>query len=80
VIASRNTSIPEVVCDAEGGMLCPTDDVDAFVQAARRLLRENGLWERMSAAALQQARRFSEEAAVARYLDVYRAVLRKQRA
>ena len=76
VIASRNTSIPEVVRDAESGILCPTDDVDAFVQAARRLRRENGLWERMSAAAVQQARRFSEEAAVTRYLDVYRGLWR----
>jgi glycosyltransferase involved in cell wall biosynthesis len=76
VIASRNSSIPEVIQDGEGAILCPTDDIDAFVRAVARLRDETGLWERMSEAAVQQARFFSEQAAVTRYIDVYRGVLR----
>lgn len=42
VIASRCTSLPELVEDGGTGILCPVDDVAAFVAAARRLAAEPG--------------------------------------
>lgn len=77
VIASRCTSIPEVLQHDEGALLCPVDDIEAFVRAVRRLRDEAGLWERLSQAAARRASKFSEEAAMMRYIDIYREILPK---
>jgi glycosyltransferase involved in cell wall biosynthesis len=37
VIASDNSSIPEVVADGKTGLLCPTNDVDSFYRASKFL-------------------------------------------
>lgn len=42
VIASRCTSLPELVEDGGTGILCPVDEVAAFAAAARRLASEPG--------------------------------------
>lgn len=73
VIATSVSALPEVVQHGETGMLCPLDDVDAFVAACQRLAGDDGLWRRMSEAAREDAvQRFSEERAIAAYLEVYR--------
>jgi glycosyltransferase involved in cell wall biosynthesis len=75
VIAASSSSLPEVVADGQTGLLCPVDDVAAFVAAARRLQSDAGLWRTMRLAARERAvARFSEAQQVQRYLDHYRAL------
>jgi glycosyltransferase involved in cell wall biosynthesis len=77
VVAARTASLPEIVMDGETGLLCPADDVDAFVAAVRRLRDNRPLWTAMQVAAAKRARReFAEEIAIPRYLRIYRKVLR----
>jgi glycosyltransferase involved in cell wall biosynthesis len=72
VIASRSSSLPEVVADGTTGSLCPQDDVDAFATAARRLAGDVQLWRKMRENAREQAKRhFSIETMIDRYVSVY---------
>lgn len=76
VIATRGSSLPEVVEDGVTGLLCPQDDVAAFVHAIRRLAADSKLWQEMSLNAVARVHRmFSEDSALAAYLQVYRDVL-----
>jgi glycosyltransferase involved in cell wall biosynthesis len=49
VIASRSASLPELVIEERGGILCPVDDVEAFVSAVRRLAGDADLRDAMGA-------------------------------
>lgn len=76
VIASRGSSLPEVVADGETGLLCPQDDVAAFAAAARRLATDTSLWRHMSQAARARVEaRFGIDAMIDRYIALYRAAL-----
>ena len=76
VIATRCSSLPEVVEDGVTGILCPRDDIGAFANAARRLATEPDDWRRMGLAARERVERlFSLDAMIDQYLDVYRACL-----
>jgi glycosyltransferase involved in cell wall biosynthesis len=78
VIAASSSSLPEVVADGETGLLCPVDDVAAFVAAARRLQGDVGLWRTMRLAARERAvALFDEAKQVEQYLDLYRQVCAK---
>lgn len=72
VIASRATSIPEVVGD--DGLLCSPGDLEEWVSAIERLLTEKELREELRNRGLERARRFSWEEAARRTLEVYREV------
>lgn len=70
VIAAHSSSLPEVV--GKTGLLCPADDVDQFVAAARLLASDTGLWRRMRHAARERVvARYSEHQQVDRYLRLY---------
>lgn len=72
VIASNCSALPEVVLDEQTGLLCPVDDIEAFVRAARRLRDEPMLWQRMGAAGRAHVERnFTEDLAIQRYIEVY---------
>jgi glycosyltransferase involved in cell wall biosynthesis len=60
VVAARTTSIPEVTGDA--ALLCDPRDLDALAAAVTRVLDDPGLADRMRAAGLERASRFSWEA------------------
>ena len=60
VVGANTTSIPEVAGDA--ALLCDPRDVDALAEAVSRVLDESGLADRMRAAGLERASRFSWEA------------------
>lgn len=78
VIAAGSSSLPEVVADGQTGLLCPVDDVAAFVAAARRLQGDVGLWRTMRLAARERAvALFDEAKQVERYLDLYQQVCTK---
>ena len=73
VVASRVGGLPEVVSDGVTGVLRPVGDVDGMAQAAIDLLLDPSRWAAMSAAGAADARaRFSLDAIVARYEELYR--------
>lgn len=72
VIAARSSSLPEVVKDGKSGLLCPIDDVDRFVAAARLLASDTTLWRRMRQAARTRAlAEFAGTTQVDRYVRLY---------
>lgn len=72
VIASNCSALPEVVLDGQTGLLCQVDDIEAFVQAVRRVRDEPLLWQRMGAAGRAHVEHnFTEDPAIQRYLEVY---------
>jgi N-acetyl-alpha-D-glucosaminyl L-malate synthase BshA len=76
VVASRVGGLPEVIVDGETGLLCPLGDVAAMADACLALLRDDARAARMAVAARRRAEgAFRPEAAVDRYLDVYRRAL-----
>lgn len=73
VVASNAGSLPEVVGDA--GILLPPDDPSAWAGALGRLAGDPQLRESMVAAGRRRAAQFSWEAAAAKTIAVYDAVL-----
>jgi len=71
VIATDVSALPEVVVDGETGILCPLDDVAAFVAACRRLATEPNAARHMGAAGRARVlERFTEAIAIPRYLEL----------
>ncbi len=76
VIATHGSSLSEVIENNVTGLLCPQDDVAAFAKAARKLAEHPALWLQMSQNARKRVEmRFSMDAMIEHYLDVYRGVL-----
>ncbi len=76
VIAARASSLPEVVKDGVTGLLCPGNDCQAFVAAARKLANDFALARAMSAAGIIVAgRHFDMNATADAYLDMYRTLM-----
>jgi D-inositol-3-phosphate glycosyltransferase len=75
VIASRAGGLPYVVDDGSTGILVDGWDPDLYAEGVLRLLGDHDLAEKMGAAALDWARRFSWDGTVRRYLELYRGVL-----
>ncbi len=73
VIASRTTSIPEIVGSA--GVLVDPLDEGAIAAAMQQLLTGERNRERLRAAARQEAARFSWDASARRVLDLYAQVV-----
>jgi L-malate glycosyltransferase len=81
VVATRVGGIPEVVIDGETGYLCAVGDVDGMAAAALRLLTDDGLRRAFGAAARRRAiTKFSQDAVVARYRQIYERVTGRQEA
>ena len=76
VVASRVGGLPEVIVDGESGFLHAPDDVDGMAASALRLLTDDGLHRRITAAALERVqRRFCADEVVPRYEAYYEQVL-----
>ncbi len=73
VVASNTSSLPEVVGNA--ALLVNPENVFEISRALQRVLTDQCLRERMKAAGIEQARRFSWEASVRRMLSVYEQVV-----
>ncbi len=79
VIASNNSSIPEVVTDGITGILCPTNDIDCFVTACRTLAHQSSLCDRYGRAARQRVVEvFSERNIIPEYIALYEQLLDEQ--
>lgn len=79
VIATRGSSLTEVVEDGITGILCPQDDIASFAAAARWLASYPDRVIRMSLDARAACmRRFEIKGMIQAYLDVYRGVLMQE--
>jgi glycosyltransferase involved in cell wall biosynthesis len=76
VVASRVGGLADVVEDGRTGLLVEAADPDGIATAVLRLLRDAGLRERMSFAALGVAERFSLDGYVARLTQIYHELSR----
>ena len=75
VVASRVSSIPEIVTDGETGLLVPPDDATALAAAVGRLLDDPALASRLGASGAERARaEFSVARMAERTLAVYHSV------
>ncbi len=73
VVASNTSALPEVVGNA--AQLVNPENVFEISRALLRVLTDQALRERMKAAGMEQAQRFSWEASVRRMLKVYEQVV-----
>ncbi len=78
VLAARRGALPEVVGDA--GLLVDPLDVGALAAAIERLVTDDGLCRRLSAAGPIQARQFSWQASAATLRDAYELAIERRRA
>lgn len=76
VVATRDSSLVEVVKDGVGGVLCPQDDVAAFANAVRELAADTLRWRTMvHAARTRSAMYFSMHGMIDAYVGIYRELL-----
>jgi glycosyltransferase involved in cell wall biosynthesis len=76
VVATRGSSLPELVGDGVSGLLCEQDDVKGFAAAVRRLAEDQTLWQQMRLAARARIEaQFSLEVMIERYADLYQELL-----
>lgn len=76
VIAANTSSLPEVVRQQRTGVLCPVNDVGAYVDAAKSLASDAGTWLEMRRMARQWIEsEFSMEPALDSYIKTYRAMV-----
>ena len=79
VVATRVSSIPEVVADEETGLLVPPEDDAALAEALGRMLADPARAARMGALGRQRAREhFSASRMVEGTLEVYEAALARR--
>ncbi|HEY3003032.1 MAG TPA: D-inositol-3-phosphate glycosyltransferase [Kribbellaceae bacterium] len=71
VVAAAVGGLTTAVRDGGSGVLVCGHDAGDFAEALRRVAFERGLWERMSAAAVEHARRFGWEVTAERTAQVY---------
>ena len=72
VIATNISSLPEVVQHGVTGLLCPRDDIAAFVTACRKLADDPHLLLSYGEAARRRVEEvFSEEVVIPQYIELY---------
>lgn len=76
VITSDNSSLAEIVRDGETGLLCKTDDVQAFCAAARKLAADHDLIGGMGKSARRHVlEHFSLDKMINNYIALYEKLL-----
>ena len=76
VIAANTSSLAEIIDHGVNGMLCPSEDINAFVAACRILANERQMCSRYGSAARDCVEsRFSEDVVVPQYIDLYQRLL-----
>lgn len=77
VIASNTSSLPEVVEDGVSGILCPPDDIGAFVTACQTLAENPKILHQYGEAARRRAvDLFSEDLIIPQYIRLYERLIR----
>jgi N-acetyl-alpha-D-glucosaminyl L-malate synthase BshA len=78
VVSSDIGGLPELNLDGETGFLCTLADVDCLTDATRRIVRDDALHERMSAAARRRAAEtFDVDRIVPQYEAFYEAMVER---
>lgn len=77
IVASAMGGLRDIVVDGETGLLVPAEDREALAAAMQRLIGDEGLRERLGAAARRRAEEFSAEAVVPKFEQAYEAALAK---
>lgn len=77
VVASRASSLPEIGGDAP--LYAPSDDIEAWSAALRRVVDDVSLRERLVAAGLERAKHFSWDESARRHLATFHAVALRPR-
>ena len=77
VIASNAGGLPEVVLHNVNGYTAPLGDVDEMADCAMKLLTDNTLWNRFSAAAEKHAQQFYLEKIIPQYESFYEEIVKK---
>ena len=71
VIASNNTALPEIITDGVTGILCETNDIEAFARACQLLAEDTNICSVMGSASRQRAMEsFSEATLIERYIHL----------
>lgn len=76
IICSNSSSLPEIVQHGVNGLICPVDDVKAFVQAARYLQQNSDHWYQMSSNAISYVKNnhhISES--MRQYVELYKKLI-----
>jgi len=72
VVSTNCSSLPEVVDHGKSGILCPVDDVDAFVSAVKTLRNDQECWRMMCRQARKHAvTKFDMNLCVNQYISIY---------
>ncbi len=79
VIATRIGGMPELVDHEETGLLAPPNDATGLASAIQRLLKDEGLRTRMSAAALKKVNAFKASTVVPRIEEIYSEIALSRR-
>ena len=79
VIASNNSALPEVVKNGVTGILCPTNNIEAFVAACQFLAENPEIGKKYGEAGRARAESlFSEEIIIPQYIALYEKLTMKQ--
>lgn len=79
VVATRGTSLTEIITDGQDGLLCEPNDVSGFAAAIRSLCTDESMNWRTGQAAVATARdHFGIDRCVAEHIEAYRKVLKGQ--
>jgi len=76
VVASRRSSIPELVGDA--GILIDPEDAEAIAHAMTRILMDDNLWREIRQKGLERAKLFSWEKTARQTLSAYEEILNER--
>jgi glycosyltransferase involved in cell wall biosynthesis len=75
VVAANTSSLPEIIDHGLTGILCPRDDVSAFVAACRRLAGNLDILQSYGQAARRSIEeRFSEDLIIPQYINLYKTL------
>jgi glycosyltransferase involved in cell wall biosynthesis len=80
IVASDIGGLRDIVVDGETGLMVPPEDRPALVAAMERLISDEGLRQRLGAAARERAGRFSPASIVPRFEDAYEMAVANRRA
>lgn len=71
VVFDSFSSIHDIITDGENGLLVANNDMDAYVEAVKSLMRDDSKREEMAKKAMQSAQRFDREKIAARWQKLF---------
>jgi glycosyltransferase involved in cell wall biosynthesis len=72
IVATEVRGNRELLADGRTALLVPPDDPQAMSEAIRRILEDPALGERLGSEGRREAARYSVDAMIRRYLELYR--------